>query len=82
MATAALKTYANATSDADRTTAMDNLQKIFVEQMPMIPVGADNVGAAYSSKNWTGWPSDADPYSALQPTQPYAVDVVLHLKSA
>ncbi len=81
-ATAALKAYANSTSDADRTTAMDNLQKIFVEQMPMIPVGADNVGAAYSSKNWTGWPSDADPYSALQPTQPYAVDVVLHLKSA
>jgi peptide/nickel transport system substrate-binding protein len=79
-ATAALKEYANATDDAARTTAMTTLQKIFVEQVPMIPVGADNVGAAYSSKNWTGWPDDSDPYGALQPTQPSALDVVLHLK--
>ena len=40
---------------------MNTLQKIFVEQMPMIPVGADNVGGAYSTKNWVGWPDDAEP---------------------
>jgi peptide/nickel transport system substrate-binding protein len=81
-ATTALKAYADATSDADRTTAMNTVQKIFVDQMPMIPVGADNVGADYSTKNWVGWPTDADPYAALQPTQPNSVDVVLHLKPA
>lgn len=81
-ATAALKAYANATSDADRTTAMNAIQKVFVEQAPMLPVGSDNVGGAYSTKNWTGWPSDADPYAGMQPTQPYALDVVLHLKPA
>jgi len=81
-ATKALADYANATDEATRTTAMNSLQKIFVDQMPAIPIGADNVGAAYSQKNWTGWPSDANPYSALQPTKPYAEDVVLHLKSA
>ena len=81
-ATAALKAYANATSDADRTTAMNTMEKIFVEQMPMIPVGSDNIGSAYSTKHWTGWPDDANPYGALQPTQPNALDVVLHLKSA
>ncbi|MDQ0371428.1 ABC transporter substrate-binding protein [Catenuloplanes indicus] len=81
-ATAALEAYANATDDAARTTAMNTLQKIFVEQMPMIPVGADNAGGAYNVKNWVGWPSAEDPYAPAQPTQPNAVDVILHLKPA
>ena len=81
-ATAALKAYANATDDAARTQAMNTVQKIFVEEMPMIPVGADNVGAAYSTKNWDGWPNDADPYAGSQPTQPYAAAVVQHLTPA
>ncbi len=78
-ATAALKSYANATTDTERTTAMNTLQKMFVEQAPMFPVGSDNVGGAYNDKNWTGWPTDADPYSGMQPTQPYALQIVLKL---
>jgi peptide/nickel transport system substrate-binding protein len=81
-ATKALVDYANAVDDAARTTAMNTLQKIFVEQMPMIPVGADNAGGAYVTKNWVGWPDDQNPYAPAQPTQPNAVDVVLHLKPA
>ncbi|MFI1994319.1 ABC transporter substrate-binding protein [Actinoplanes sp. NPDC020271] len=81
-ATAALKAYANATSDADRTTALATIQKIFVEQAPMLPVGSDNVGGAYSTKNWVGWPSDADNYAPMQPTQSGALDVIMHLKPA
>lgn len=81
-ATAALKAYASATSDADRTTALNTIEKVFVEQTPMIPVGADNIGAAYSDKHWTGWPDASNPYAAAQPTQPNALDVVLHLKAA
>jgi peptide/nickel transport system substrate-binding protein len=81
-ATAALRTYAAATDDATRKTALATLQKVFVEQAPMIPVGADNMGGAYSTKNWTGWPDDSNPYGAMQPTQANALDVVLHLKPA
>ena len=81
-ATAALKSYQNATDDAARTTALATLQKVFVEQVPMIPVGADNIGMAYSTKNWTGWPDETNPYGAGQPTQANALDVVLHLKPA
>ncbi|AEV87556.1 peptide ABC transporter substrate-binding protein [Actinoplanes sp. SE50] len=81
-ATAALKAYANATSDADRTTALATLQKIFVEQAPMLPIGSDNVGGAISTKNWVGWPSEADQYAPLQPTQSGALDVIMHLKPA
>jgi peptide/nickel transport system substrate-binding protein len=78
-ASAALKAYANATSDAARTTAMAQIQKVFVEQVPMLPIGSDNVGAAYNDKNWTGWPTDANPYAGAQPTQPYALQIVLKL---
>ncbi|BFU43615.1 ABC transporter substrate-binding protein [Krasilnikovia sp. MM14-A1004] len=81
-ATTALKAYATASDEAARTTALNTLQKVFVEQTPMIPVGADNVGAAYSTKNWVGWPDDSNAYGAGQPTQANALDVVLHLKPA
>ena len=81
-ATKALGDYANASDDAGRTAALAIIQKIFVEQVPMIPVGADNIGMAYSTKNWVGWPDDTNPYSAGQPTQANALDVVLHLKPA
>jgi peptide/nickel transport system substrate-binding protein len=81
-ATAALKAYAAATSDAARTEAMNQIQKIFVEQVPMLPVGSDNVGAAFSDKNWTGWPSDAEPYAGQQPTQPYSLQIIQKLKPA
>jgi peptide/nickel transport system substrate-binding protein len=81
-ATAALKAYANATSDADRTTALNTIEQVFVEQAPMLPVGSDNVGMAYNDKYWKGWPSDSDPYSGGQPTQPYALQIVLKLTPA
>jgi peptide/nickel transport system substrate-binding protein len=81
-ATAALKSYATATDDAARTTALATMQKVFVDEVPMIPVGADNVGAAYSTKNWVGWPDESNAYGAGQPTQANALDVVLHLKPA
>jgi len=81
-ATKALGDYANASDEAGRAAALAIIQKVFVEQVPMIPVGADNIGMAYSTKNWVGWPDDTNPYSAGQPTQANALDVVLHLKSA
>jgi peptide/nickel transport system substrate-binding protein len=81
-ATAALERYANATDDASRTTAMDSLQKIMVEQMPMIPTSASNQGGEYSTKNWVGWPSEQDPYGPAQPTLINALDIVLHLRPA
>lgn len=81
-ATAALQQYANATTDADRTAAMNQLQQIEVQQMPMIPTSAANAGGEYSTKNWLGWPSASNPYAPAQPTQPNALDIVLHLTPA
>ncbi|MFI5482607.1 MULTISPECIES: ABC transporter substrate-binding protein [Streptomyces] len=79
-ATAALKEYANATTDAARTKALNTLQKIFVEQAPMIPTAAAPIGAEFSTKNWIGWPSEANPYAPPQHTQRTALEIVLNLK--
>ncbi|GGP79223.1 ABC transporter substrate-binding protein [Streptomyces sindenensis] len=79
-ATAALKEYAGATTDAARTKALNTLQKIFVEQAPMIPTAAAPIGAEYSTKNWIGWPTEADPYAPPQHTQRTALEIVLNLK--
>ncbi len=81
-ATKALDQYANAADDATRTTALNTLQKIMVEQMPMIPTSASNVGGLYSTKNWVGWPDEQNQYGPAQPTQQNALQIVLNLKPA
>ncbi|GAA3582630.1 ABC transporter substrate-binding protein [Amycolatopsis ultiminotia] len=81
-ATQALQTYANAPDDASRSAAMAKLQQIMIEQQPMIPLMAANSGGEYSTRNWTGWPDEADQYGPVQPTLRNAVDIVLHLKPA
>ncbi|AXI76848.1 ABC transporter substrate-binding protein [Peterkaempfera bronchialis] len=81
-ATKALEQYANASDEATRTDALNKLQKIMVEQVPMAPTSAAPIGAEYSTKHWTGWPDDSNPYGPSQPTQPNALDVVLHLQPA
>ncbi|ARF75474.1 peptide ABC transporter substrate-binding protein [Kitasatospora albolonga] len=81
-ATTALQAYANAKDQKTRTEAMNALQKIFVEQAPMIPTAAAPIGAEYSTKNWIGWPTEANPYAPPQHTQPSALEIVLNLTPA
>lgn len=78
-ATQALQQYANAADDATRTAALNTIQKIMVEQMPVLITSAANAGGEYSTKNWTGWPDETNPYAPIQPTQINALDIVLHL---
>lgn len=79
-ATAALKQYATASSDAQRTTALATLQDIMVQQVPMIPLVAGPIGAEFSTKYYTGWPTASDPYAMPQPTQASASQILMHLK--
>jgi peptide/nickel transport system substrate-binding protein len=81
-ATKALEQYANAADDAARAEAMNTIQRIMVEQMPIVPALAPNMGGLYSTKNWVGWPDEANPYAPGQPTQPNALEIVLKLKPA
>ncbi len=81
-ATTALDQYANAADDTTRKAAMDELQKIYVEQAPVLVTGAANAGGEYSTLHWVGWPDENNQYAPAQPTQPNALDILLHLKPA
>lgn len=79
-ATAALNTYANASSDEERTTAIDTLQTIFSEQVPAIPLGAHPLLGEFNTRNYVGWPSETDTYASADPTQPNIVQILTKLK--
>jgi peptide/nickel transport system substrate-binding protein len=79
-ATAALDEFANATDDATRTAAIEKVQKIFVEDVPAMPIGTRPFISEFNTRNYTGWPSDADPYTNADPTQPSAVLILTELE--
>ena len=81
-ATTALAQYANATTDAARTSALNTLEQIMVTQVPMIPLMAGTAGAEYSTKAWTNWPDASNDYAAPQPTLEDSLLIVLKLKAA
>ncbi|MDQ1701703.1 MAG: peptide/nickel transport system substrate-binding protein [Frankiaceae bacterium] len=81
-ATAAIKSYATAADETTRTAALATIEKIFVDNVPVLITSAANVGAEYSTAHWTGWPDETNPWTAPQPTQQNALEIVLALKPA
>lgn len=81
-ATKALATFATSPDEATRKTALDTVQKVFVEQVPAIGMVARPTAAEYSTKNYVGWPSADDPYNQPQPTGPQASQILMKLKPA
>lgn len=81
-ATAALDAYASATDDAARKAALDEVQQIFVEQVPAVPVGTRPFIGEYNTRNYVGWPGEDDPYANPDPTQPTASLILTSLRPA
>jgi peptide/nickel transport system substrate-binding protein len=79
-ATQAFITYAASTDPAAREAALDTIQRIFVEQAPAIAMISRPNAAEYSTRNWTGWPTEADLYSSPQPTGPQASMILMRLR--
>ncbi|ADD42302.1 ABC transporter substrate-binding protein [Stackebrandtia nassauensis] len=81
-ATEALSTYADTDDEDTRKKALETLQDIMVEEVPVIPLVAGPIGAVFSTKHWVGWPDDDNPYSMSQPTQPSSSLILTRLKPA
>ena len=81
-ASALLKEYAQASDEAARTAALNKIQKIFVDDVPAIPIGTHPQLGQYNTRSYTGWPSESDQYATADPTQPTAVQVLMNLKPA
>lgn len=81
-ADAALETFSTSENEEERTEALHELQRILVEEVPMVPTVAGPMGAQYNTRNWVGWPDESDPYAASQPTELNSLDIVLRLTPA
>jgi len=81
-ATEALETYATTTDEAERQEALDTIEKIYVEEVPAMPVGTRPIISQYNTRDYVGWPSDEDPYVDADPTQPTMVYILTKLQPA
>lgn len=68
-ATELLNTYATASTDEARTAALEELQQIFVDEVPVIPVGTHPYLGEYNTRSYVGWPNEEDQYATADPTQ-------------
>ncbi len=81
-ATEALNTYATATDDDARAEALAQVQQVFVEQVPALPVGTRPFIGQYNTRSYVGWPGEDDPYANPDPTQPTASLILSKLRPA
>ncbi|MBH0131387.1 ABC transporter substrate-binding protein [Salinibacterium sp. NK8237] len=77
--TEGLNTYANTASDAERTAALEVIQKAFVDNVPAIPLGAHPLLGEYNTRNYVGFPTEDDQYASADPTQPGVVQILSKL---
>jgi peptide/nickel transport system substrate-binding protein len=74
--------YLAAKDDAGRKAALDKLQDIYTADVPVLGIDARPAGAEYSTRNYTGWPSDDDAYANPQPTVANVALILTKLKAA
>ncbi|MDJ0322389.1 ABC transporter substrate-binding protein [Cryobacterium sp. PH31-AA6] len=68
-ATELLDTYATSATEEERTAALGEIQSIFVDDVPVIPVGTHPVLGEYNTRNYVGWPNEKDQYATADPLQ-------------
>ncbi|AUX36818.1 MULTISPECIES: ABC transporter substrate-binding protein [Sorangium] len=61
------KKFAAATDPAEQKSIIDDLQMIYAQQVPVIPLFKNPSWGEYSTKRFVGWPSKENPYAKLSP---------------
>jgi peptide/nickel transport system substrate-binding protein len=75
-----LNQYASTTNQSTQLQAIQGIEKIFVENQPFIPLWTGADYDEYSTRHFTGWPDQSNPYSSGSPnTAPDYEQVILHL---
>ncbi|RLQ90001.1 ABC transporter substrate-binding protein [Falsibacillus albus] len=74
---AALKKFQGTTDEAVQKEAINYLQNVMVEKMPTIPLVNGPVWYEYRTENYTGWPTEGDPYANPAPFNWPAPAIVL-----
>jgi peptide/nickel transport system substrate-binding protein len=66
---ALLNDYANATSTTAQHQIMDQLQDVMLTDVPVIPIVESVDWYEYNTGDFTGWPTQSNPYSQPGPAQ-------------
>ena len=81
-AQAALAKYEGTDDGETQQQALNTLQKIMSEQAPVIPLVYGAAWYEYSTKKYTGWPTQSNQYTNPVPNAPYLEYTLLHLTPA
>ena len=81
-AQSALSQYVSSNNPSTQQAALNTLQGIESTQMPVIPLLYGASWAEFSTRAYTGWPSQANPYADPGPNPTEIEYVILHLKPA
>lgn len=75
----ALDEFAGTDDPSVQQEALNTLQHIVAEQAPVIPLLYGASWDEYSTKKFTGWPTEQNPYMNPTPNSPFMEYTVLHL---
>jgi peptide/nickel transport system substrate-binding protein len=81
-AQSALAQYVSSTDPSTQQSALNTLQNIMSTQVPAIPLLYGASWAEFSTRAYTGWPSEASPYADPGPNPTEIEYVILHLRPA
>ena len=81
-AQAALAQFAGSNDTATQQQALNTLQTIVATQAPVIPLLYGAAWYEYSTKDYTGWPTQSNQYNNPVPNSPYMEYTLLHLTPA
>jgi peptide/nickel transport system substrate-binding protein len=60
---ALINSYATTTSSATQHSIVDQLEKVMLSDVPVIPVTEEVDWFQYNTATFTGWPTESDPYA-------------------
>ncbi len=79
---AALNTLAGATGESAQQDAVHQLENMMYDQVPIVLMYYGGSWGLFSTKNFTGWPSQDDPYTLPTSYNNAILEVVTHLQRA
>jgi peptide/nickel transport system substrate-binding protein len=70
------------TSTSQQHTYVNGLQRIMLQQVPVVALFYGASWGEYSTKSFTGWPSASNPYAPAIPYNWAPLMIITHLKAA
>jgi peptide/nickel transport system substrate-binding protein len=77
---AALAQFAGSNDPSVQKAAITKLENIMTTQVPAAPLLYGAAWWEFSTRNYTGWPSSANPYMNPTVNSPYLEETILHLR--